>query len=289
MQTPDRRDQQQAALAELSDPVKQNYFDRRGWWGWFFGASILIAVVIALVGLTLVFSKKTSDLLSFGQGNLMVMLVLTNLLFIVYAAYQRRQHIAVRRRRHHRKLLALLTVSRTLGSETNPQSVLDAITGICRRTYDCDQVSLMKLDLETGELVVSSASGHLNVEEVIGSRQRMGQGIAGWVAEKREPIILGPHVNKNRLKNVDSAIHELNGAMVVPIILRDELFGVLSVSSRAKNLRYDEEDLEALLVFAEIAGISSRHSEQTTWMRQTIQKLDSELLEKDRGNGRKAA
>jgi GAF domain-containing protein len=75
--------------------------------------------------------------------------------------------------------------------------------------------------------------------------------------------------------------------MVVPIILRDELFGVLSVSSRSRRVRFDYEDLETLLVFAETAGIVSRHAEQSMWMRATIQRLDSALYEK--GSLRRAA
>ena len=59
------------------------------------------------------------------------------------------------------------------------------------------------------------------------------------------------------------------------------LFGVLSVSSRSKKTNYDQEDLEALQVFAETAGICCRHFEQTTWMRQTIQRMDRELTDRD--------
>ncbi len=68
--------------------------------------------------------------------------------------------------------------------------------------------------------------------------------------------------------------------MVVPVSLRGELVGVLSVSSSEPGLIYSEEDLQALQVFAETAGICCRHAEQTDWMRQTIQRLDTALQER---------
>jgi len=221
------------------------------------------------------------------EANLALVLVLTNVLFIGYVAYQ--QHLVMRRRRvrQHRRLQGILTVSRTIGAENDPTQLFDAITNICRKTYDCDQVSLMKLDAETGELQVAAASGHRNVDEVRTARVKIGEGISGWVAQHREPIILGPQIDSRHFPGLQVPKHKVFSAMVVPIILRDELFGVLSVSSRSRRTRFDHEDLETLLVFAETAGIVSRHAEQSMWMRATIQRLDSDLHE--RGTFKRAA
>ena len=58
--------------------------------------------------------------------------------------------------------------------------------------------------------------------------------------------------------------------MVVPIEVRGELVGVISASSRSEDRDYDTDDLQAMHVFAEHAGIVIRHAEQANWMRQTI-------------------
>ena len=84
-----------------------------------------------------------------------------------------------------------------------------------------------------------------------------------------------------QFREFEAKVDDLAAAMVVPIAIRNELFGVLSVSSRSKKTNYDQEDLEALQVFAETAGICCRHFEQTTWMRQTIQRMDRELTDRD--------
>ncbi len=212
--------------------------------------------------------------------NMPLVLVLTNLLLIGSVAYRETVVLRKRRIRQHRRLQGILTVSRTIGAENDPAQLFDAITDICRKTYDCDQVSIMKLDAEAGELHVVAASGHRNIEEVRTARVKVGDGISGWVAQHREPIILGPRIDARRFAGLQISKHKLFSAMVVPVILRDELFGVLSVSSRSRRIRFDHEDLETLLVFAETAGIVSRHAEQSMWMRATIQRLDSELHER---------
>jgi len=213
------------------------------------------------------------------EANLPLVLVLTNVLFIGYVAYQQHRVMRTRRIRQRRRLEGILTVSRTIGAENDPAQLFDAITNICRKTYDCDQVSLMKLDVEAGELHVAAASGHRNIDEVRTARVNIGEGVSGWVAQHREPIILGPQIDARRFAGLQIPKHKVFSAMVVPIILRDELFGVLSVSSRSRRIRFDHEDLETLLVFAETAGIVSRHAEQSMWMRATIQRLDSALHE----------
>lgn len=277
----------------LSTPIRRAPLDRRGLWRWIGGLFLLIPMMAGLIAGAIFLSGTTPNpdegFLARNQPVLMVVLVLTNLLFIVYAAYQQHQVMATRRTLQKRRLLAILTVARTMGTETNLQNIFDAITDICRRTFECDQVSLMQMDPANETLVVCSASGHRDLTTVLGSQMPVGSGVAGWVAARREPLILGARINKKQFDGYEPKVDTLNAAMVVPIILRDELFGVLSVSSRASKVRYDDEDLEALLVFAETAGLCCRHSEQTNWMRQTIQRMDGELMRKDGRSGRPAA
>jgi GAF domain-containing protein len=67
--------------------------------------------------------------------------------------------------------------------------------------------------------------------------------------------------------------------MVVPIIVRDELVGVLNVSSRSRDVVYDENDLLALQGFASSAGACIRHTEQASWIRRMVPQLSDEAAE----------
>jgi len=223
-------------------------------------------------------------------------LVVVLLLFTIHLTRQQRQLVRLRSRLkgsmqethremqdHCDRLFALLNVTRTLATETDPEVIFEVITTACRETFACEQVSLMLLDRNTEELVVRAATGHENEEEVRSHRVPVGQGIAGWVALHRKPVILGRSVDPGMYPGFIPRNHDLSASMVVPITVRDELVGVLNVGSRGGDREYKEDDLRALLVFAENAGITCRHAEQTNWMRETIQRLDQELQSRDGG------
>ena len=66
--------------------------------------------------------------------------------------------------------------------------MLDCISQTCKTTFEGEQVSLMLVDREQEDLVVRSATGHESPERVLGQRAKIGHGIAGWVAEHRQPV-----------------------------------------------------------------------------------------------------
>ncbi len=174
-----------------------------------------------------------------------------------------------------RRLFALLSVSRIIGTQSDLQHVFDCITSACRDSLPCDQASLMLFEPARKTLVVRAAAGHENPSKVLGSEKGIGEGVAGWVAQHRKPLILGgDHKVPPEIKLMSKA---LSAAIVVPIILRDELVGVISISSRSSGAIYEMDDLRALEVFAENAGACIRHAEQAEWMRKTITTLRDQL------------
>jgi putative methionine-R-sulfoxide reductase with GAF domain len=183
--------------------------------------------------------------------------------------------------RHYARLMALCRVSQTMSNETEIEAVFASMTQLCFSYFDCDRVSVMLVDRTTGELVVRAAMGHQGAAEIIGSRQRPGHGIAGWVARHREPVVLGEVVEEGRFEGFEPGKSGLTAAIVVPIQVRDELVGVISLSSRKPGIVYSDEDLRALEIFAGSAGLCLRHTEQAGWMRQTIWRLEGSLRERE--------
>jgi|SRR5688572_13538017 len=176
-----------------------------------------------------------------------------------------------------RRLYALLSVSRIMGLQSNLQSVFESITASCLETFQCDQSSLMLYDAVRRKLVVRAAHGHEDPSKVIGSEKDLGDGIAGWVAKNKTPLILGRAGGPSEHPELKLLSKSLSAAIVVPIILRDELVGVINISSRSADAAYDEADLHALKVFAENAGTCIRHAEQAEWMRKTIASLRAQI------------
>jgi signal transduction protein with GAF and PtsI domain len=107
----------------------------------------------------------------------------------------------------------------------------------------------------------------------MGARLKLGEGIAGWAAKKGQALLIGSDFDPAKYPELELRNATLASAMVVPIVLRDELVGVLNVSTRSHKTSYDNDDLRSLQVFAENVGSCIRHAEQATWMRQTIRNL----------------
>lgn len=164
-----------------------------------------------------------------------------------------------------------------MGQHNTPESVFECITESCLNAFTCDRASLMLYDATAKKLVVRAASGKGAAANMVGAEQAMGQGVAGWAAEQKKALILGRERELKENPDLKLNSPSLLAAMVVPIFLRDELVGVINVSTQSPEIQYFDDDLQALTVFAENAGACIRHAEQAEWMRKTIENLRRQL------------
>jgi transcriptional regulator with GAF, ATPase, and Fis domain len=254
----------------------------------------LIAIVVMLTLMSVVsvlppvLSSRLSEIWIFSKPQMLVIVGLSlTLLLLAGLAHQmrylralREQFATVQKNQHERssattaRLYALLNMSRVMVAQSDLQTVFDSITKLCCDAFGCDQASLMLFDSNSDVLEVCAVSGKNVPEGVMGARQPIGKGIAGWVAQKREPLLLTP--SQSPIPGIELRKKDMSAAMVVPIILRDELVGVINVSSRNPQVEFDQDDVRALQAFAETVGAAIRHAEQAEWMRATIRKLQGQ-------------
>jgi transcriptional regulator with GAF, ATPase, and Fis domain len=273
--------------------------DRRSWQNWFLLVGVLLITTIVLTTAILPLVSQTLETLWFWPKTDLVLLFGLSLLMLAFATYltdQQRQLAAIRKRLEHlqeeanersrrdmeSRLFALLNVSHIMGSEADLQSVFDCITKMCVENFKCQQASLMLFDRKTEELVVRSAIGHLNASKVFGARRKVGEGIAGVVAEHREPLLVGPNSAGGTYPGLQFKAKSLYATMLVPIMHRDGLVGIINVSSRSPDANFTSEDLRALQVFAENAATCIRHSERVEQMKESNQKFQDTLEENNR-------
>lgn len=262
---------------------------------WFLLATVALLTLVSLVSvLPPVLSSQFANTWLFSKPQMLVIAGLTLALILLvglahqrrYLAVLRRQFEAIQRAEHERmqrqaaRTYALLNVSRVMVEQNDLQTVFDSITKICVDAFACDQASLMLFDRESTSLVVRAVNGKNIPEGMLGTRQPLGKGVAGFVAQRREPLILRAD-QRTSIPGLELKNRELTAAMIVPVILREELVGVINVSTRSPHVNFEDDDLRALQVFAENVGAAIRHTEQAEWMRATIRKLQSQ---KDRSN-----
>jgi len=150
------------------------------------------------------------------------------------------------------------SVGRALGSSLNERklskTILDAATSI----MGAERASLMMLDEKKGELVVKAA--HDLSEEVIKSTKlKLGDGIAGWVAKRGEPLLLIDGINDPRFKPI-YAKEEVKDAIVAPLKVKGKIIGVLNVTNKIGSETFDQDDLELLVAMANEAAMALENS-----------------------------
>jgi len=262
---------------------------RGSYMNWSLIAIVVMLTLVSIVSvLPPVLSSRLSSVWLFSKPQMLVIVGLSlTLLLLAGLAHQSRylhalraqfaivqQNERMRSERHTARLYALLNMGRVMVTQSDLQTVFDSITKLCCDAFGCDQASLMLFDAESNMLEVRAVSGKHVAEGMLGTRQPVGKGIAGWVAQKREPLLITPSAAS--IPGLELKKKELTAAMVVPVILRDELVGVINVSARTPNIDFDHDDVHALQAFAENVGAAIRHAEQAEWMRATIRKLQGQ-------------
>jgi putative nucleotidyltransferase with HDIG domain len=155
----------------------------------------------------------------------------------------------------HEKTKVLLGLSVLVNSTLDICDVRDRATEAAKHLLHAEAASLLLVDREKGELYFDVALGEKGkkVKEV---RLTIGQGIAGWVAEKGKPLIIPDVYQDPRFfKGVDSKTDFVSRNMIcVPVQSKNEILGVLQAINRIDG-EFSEEDLEwALILSNQIAG-----------------------------------
>ncbi|MDI6814720.1 MAG: GAF domain-containing sensor histidine kinase, partial [Dehalococcoidales bacterium] len=118
---------------------------------------------------------------------------------------------------------------------------------------------LMLLDPEQQELSILAAIG-LPKAVVKKTRIKIGQGIAGWVAKTKQPLILNR--GEYPLPEIQQAmvLEQIDFGLYVPLVVQDESMGVLNVSRTKEAVPFTESDLELLLILSKPAAMAVQNT-----------------------------
>lgn len=155
------------------------------------------------------------------------------------------------------EITALYRAISTVNSVLEPEDTFDAVLRAGLDLVGADRGSVMLLDDLDERLKIASAVG-LSHTIIAQTRQKLGHGVAGWVAEQREPLLLdGDAKEDDRFEfTFDIEEDELCSSISVPLHIRDEVLGVLNMSltGRASKETLSEYELRMATVFAQHAA-----------------------------------
>jgi PAS domain S-box-containing protein len=156
----------------------------------------------------------------------------------------------------NRELALLNQASQAFSSTLELDQVLAAVLEEVRRLLGVVACSVWLINPETEELVCRQATGPQS-EVVRGWRLASGEGIAGWVTQHAESLIVPDTQNDERhFKGVDQETGlDLRSILAVPLKVKERIIGVLQVVDTEVG-RFGARDLELTEPLATTAAIA---------------------------------
>ncbi len=150
-----------------------------------------------------------------------------------------------------KELAALVELSALINSSLDIQSVLGHAMKCVQEFMNAEASSIFELDADKGELFFRLALGDA-AERIKEVRLGIGQGIAGWVAQTGQPLII-PDTSRDPRFNPDVDDHSgfrTRSILCVPMVYRGMLRGVIQVLNKRNGGQFNEDDQEILTVLA---------------------------------------
>ncbi len=146
-----------------------------------------------------------------------------------------------------------LTLS-LLSSKVTPDELFRHVVDGAADSLSADEASLMLV--EADELrVASSTRTRAGEAETWQQRSRLGEGVAGWVAQTGSPVLLSEGDDLSRFPNLAPKGGRIQSAVSVPLEVGGRVVGVLN-ANRLGGPRFTSSDLAVLRLFASTAALA---------------------------------
>ena len=156
---------------------------------------------------------------------------------------------------------ALAETARAVTATLKLDEVLQRILSETVRSLNCEGASVALLDEDSGELEFRNALGGA-AEAITGLRLKKGEGIAGWVAEHGESLVV-PDVSADPrfFSGADQqAGFETRNIAAVPIRVQRKIIGVLEAIN-PRSAEFSPLQMELLRGISGLAGTAIAHAQ----------------------------
>jgi GAF domain-containing protein len=167
-------------------------------------------------------------------------------------------HIELHRRsealRQKTRTLYLIERMLTLYATTDePRALVDGLLLLVGDDMQAQRCSLMLVAPDPGFLFIAAAHG-LGPDIPEGTRVKIGAGVAGRVAATREPLLVQDAVEAMEHELLHDPTYTSGSFISFPIIVRDELLGVMNLANRVRQGVFVEDDVERVRFLSLVLG-----------------------------------
>ncbi|MEW6110114.1 MAG: GAF domain-containing protein [Nitrospirota bacterium] len=153
-----------------------------------------------------------------------------------------------------KKLSVIREITSAIATMDNINTVANLMLDLAISYTDAEKGSLMLIN-EQGELSILAARG-IDLHLIRTYRVRLGEGIAGTVANQRIPVLVSDIDQDERFRSQKRDRYKTRSFISCPIVSRDRLLGVLNINDRKNNTPFTDDEFELMKIVADQAAIS---------------------------------
>ena len=155
-----------------------------------------------------------------------------------------------------KKLFNAMETLALINSTQDLDRLIVLILSAVREVMGVEASSLAQIDPVTNELYFSQAAG--GSERVKEIRLKMGEGIAGHVAETKQPMIVNDVKSSpfHYRRADEKTAFETKNMLCVPLIVRDKAVGILQALNKKGGELFDEDDLKIFEAFGNQVAVA---------------------------------
>lgn len=156
-------------------------------------------------------------------------------------------------------------------SEHDPQRLWDLVADELAEVVPYDALTIYRAD-PAAELLIPILARHpTSAEAVLAGRSRFGEGVAGWAAQQREPVLVNDGDEDSRAHLLEGAAGGPDAVLAVPLVTSGTIKGVLTVYRMGRESRFAAEEFELAQRFADLAAIALQNAEVRTLLEHQAQ------------------
>jgi len=154
------------------------------------------------------------------------------------------------------EISALYRAISRVDSETDDSRTIDVVLRAALELAGGNRGSIMLLDPAKAYLEVVGSVGFQS-ELLTGVRQRVGAGVAGWVVQFGEPLLLsGDARDDGRFVDPNDLREKVKSALCVPLKHRGEAIGVMNLSATDERQGFTDYQMRIATIFGQHASVA---------------------------------
>jgi len=155
---------------------------------------------------------------------------------------------------------ALMRTTESILTILDQRQVLDQICDRLGALIRCDNIAIEVVGGSTGVLVPLTARG-IHAEEYLAPWEPGEAGIATWVVEHNEPVLIRDEAADDRVNHFRETGPADGSLIVVPLLGPSGATGVLTLERLGREHPFDEQEFEFVKLFAGQVSIALRNAE----------------------------